>query len=120
MKRLLAVTILVLAGAMNGCVGTLANIWPAENSESDAPHRMMVYGGVGIDIAWVFGFPFVEWKNMGPLSVVGSVVGLVDLPFSVIGDTITLPWTITYQVKKLASCFDKAPPDPSPSTPPQP
>jgi Protein of unknown function (DUF1375) len=45
-----------------------------------------------------------------PLSGVEITLGVfawLDLPFSLVCDTLTLPWTVTAEVKHLVDSFDK-------------
>jgi hypothetical protein len=59
------------------------------------PHRLRIYGGVGQDIAAIT----VPLRGALPgqsaaLRWAHIPMGLIDLPFSILFDTLTLPWTV--------------------------
>jgi len=72
--------LLVLSASLGGC-GTFMNVAPQRCAVHDYPH---VYGGVEFDTESMSRHP-------DPL---GILCGVVDLPLSLICDTMTLPITI--------------------------
>src|ERR1043166_267560 len=83
LKLLIAITLLAVCGC-----GTLENTM-AFNIKSLAPPldpvqspRFAPFGGVAKDVEWV------RTANQ-PIDVIDSVV---DMPFSLVGDLVTLPW----------------------------
>ena len=38
---------------------------------------------------------------MTGLSIILGIAAWVDLPFTIVGDTLTLPWTVTAEVKRF-------------------
>ena len=84
-KSLLAITLLAFLSGLTGC-GTLLNL-----GEKDSPP----YGGVimdskiiakGVPMGPFAFFPNFDVPGLWPLA-------LIDLPFSLVGDTVTLPIT---------------------------
>ncbi len=67
-----------------GC-GTVLNMGAGTCPIRDHP---IIYGGVGIDVEYLATQDF-------PL---GFLLALLDLPFSLVGDTLTLPWSVAATV----------------------
>ena len=52
-----------------------------------APERHIdVFGGVDNDVRWMS-------RGLAPAAPWAVVAGVIDMPFSFVGDLITLPWT---------------------------
>jgi len=91
---------LSLALGLSGC-GTVFNFGAGTCAYRERP---LVYGGVGIDaeIFAVAEFPL------------GLLLALIDFPFSLAADTVTLPYTIYTTITGSAHADEeKAPPGPS-------
>ena len=88
MKSRMAVVIpLAVIAGLSGC-GTAANtvlLWPEEGGKR-------AYGGVRAD--WEMIRERGEDGNSGKASV--PVLAAIDLPFSLVADTITLPYIVAY------------------------
>jgi uncharacterized protein YceK len=109
-------TIICLTGAAlvviaTGC-GTMVNMTdPMFSAPSNEPSRAekQIYGGVVNDVDVIGGA--VYWKSdyaptARPFAV---VVGLIDLPLSLVADTITLPWTVAHQIEKSQTASESRP-----------
>jgi uncharacterized protein YceK len=100
----------ILAGA-SGC-GTMVNmVDPMFGGFPDKPSHAekQIYGGVVNDFDVIGGA--VYWKSdyaptARPFAV---VVGLIDLPLSLVADTITLPWTVAHQIEKSQTASESKP-----------
>lgn len=70
----------------------------------------IIYSGVYADIHNLILFPFTATGEGGlaalPFYPIFLVIGIVDLPFSLVGDTIILPYTIPYS--RSLKCEEKA------------
>ena len=81
-----------------GC-GTMANM-----SDGFGPGDRKVFGGVRLDVSQGTGYAACAGHSEGP--VVPIMAGFTacemaaDLPFSLVADTLTLPWTLTAPAKK--------------------
>jgi uncharacterized protein YceK len=84
MRKILCSVILI--GGLAGC-GTTSNVFSAF-SEHPSHQPLRVYGGVCFD----FGVFFVSSPPFGAL------FALIDFPFSLLGDTLTLPITIPFTI----------------------
>ncbi len=100
MTRTACVASIVLPAmfAIAGC-GTLTNMERADHTKPDAPKPGRVYGGVERDVAWsqqCFDKSSAkDGKSNGFVEdVKGTYYLAVDLPFSFVGDTLTLPITL--------------------------
>jgi len=78
-KRL--ILLLLLTIPLGGC-GTFFNMMPGRCN----PARAEIYGGIQSDVQGIIGVG-------GPLLI---LCGLVDFPFSLVADTLTLPWTASH------------------------
>jgi uncharacterized protein YceK len=99
--RLVAIVAVATGLLLSGC-GTMANL-----SDGYGPGEKKVFGGVRLDAD--YGSAYAGWTNH-PDGFVYSVYALstacamaCDLPFSAIGDTLTLPWTLTAAPSKETS-----------------
>lgn len=92
-----AILPMLLSLCMCGC-GTVLNLVAVEDegagifAQGNQTAPKMVYGGVAID-----GVSGAEWMNQGD-TLLGLYVWCIDLPLSVAGDTLTLPYTIASNV----------------------
>jgi uncharacterized protein YceK len=104
MRRTAVLALLAQLPASLGC-GTVANRFTG---------RDMIYGGVVGDATVVAkGSQRIAGRVVGsaPLDCspsaaedsCGIILGLVDLPFSFVADTLTLPWTVVGTLHKLAA-----------------
>jgi uncharacterized protein YceK len=102
------ISIALLCG---GC-GTVENLQEATQPSHhfDASWKT-VYGGVSIDYAHLLECRDVTFKNPHDPWLM-----ILDLPFTLIGDTITLPYTLAYELGLLGvnSAYE---PTPDPFTP---
>lgn len=91
MRRVLASFTLVamLLSTSSGC-GTVANLKGEEPwLLGPAPQRQMTpFGGVDNDLRWMARGIEPDVIEPGPI-----VAGAIDLPLSLAGDLLTLPWT---------------------------
>jgi uncharacterized protein YceK len=109
-KHLFGITLLAALTSITGC-GTLLNL-----GEKDSPP----YGGVILDSEIVAqGVPLglaawshdIDVPSFWPLA-------LIDLPFSLAGDTVTLPITVTTFIQKQReSPLQRDPPTQAPALP---
>ncbi|MCC6670315.1 MAG: YceK/YidQ family lipoprotein [Planctomycetes bacterium] len=65
--------------------------------DHDQPGSAVVYGGVGHDLT-ALTLPFRAGQTGQPfwLRLLHVPMGLLDLPFSFVADTIHLPWTVSH------------------------
>lgn len=89
--------LVIAAGLLSGC-GTAANI---SVGFRDGWQYAPIYGGVRRDVQSAQEWATHSWssgENVDYIQNVGTVVGLglvgIDVPLSVVGDTITLPLVI--------------------------
>ena len=93
----------VIAGSLAGC-GTTMNI-AAPNPLGGDPHSkppITVYGGVANDVRYAktaAGYDGVAPKLL-------AVAAVLDIPFSAIGDTLTLPITGTVTIWRLVDALN--------------
>ena len=103
---LLVLGFLVVAGS--GC-GTALNFF---NGESKGPE--LVYGGVQMDYQFA-----AEHIQDQPAQGIPLVLGaFLDLPLSLLGDTLTLPLILWHRLRDLTA--DRPIAVPQPATPPPP
>ena len=86
MKRLIPA--LLLTASLGGC-GTVLNMGVGTCPPYSYPH---IYGGVEFD----------GTDLLGSRSCPQKVCGFLDLPFSLVADTLTLPWTISEAIRHPA------------------
>src|SRR5579871_4117070 len=90
--RLLGLAVFALLGG--GC-GTVGNLRPPGESVAGDPEKR-VYGGIRSDLDHVqYNLDSSKPRMLFPLAV---ALGLFDLPFSFVGDTLTLPYTLAYDL----------------------
>jgi hypothetical protein len=104
MKPVMLVGLLLAVVASIGC-GTLYNLDFASCCCGGRPEGHRIYGGVETDVA----YPICTFREMRasnqplPIQVtyvsIASILGLVDLPLSIVADTVTLPLTIAAQIQ---------------------
>jgi uncharacterized protein YceK len=83
---------IVLPCAGCGTVENLQETVPTKNS-TDVPWKT-IYGGVRSDCTY-FGWPVDPDSSL--LTMTYCFTRILDIPFSVVGDTITLPYTLAYE-----------------------
>jgi uncharacterized protein YceK len=81
----------------------MANMQRADKNDNDAPAPGRIFGGVGRDMAWAkqcYETPSSPDNDKPTLAnqIKGAYYSCVDLPFSFIGDTLTLPITLLVAV----------------------
>ena len=80
-------------GTLNNTIG--AGTPPADGSVIEPPNK--IYGGVATNVERI-GLSLyrgvLDGPIYGPLHLIAGTVSLIDLPFSFIGDTLTLPVTV--------------------------
>jgi len=90
--------IFVVALLTSGC-GTLANMSGWEQISIPGTREPSIYGGVGNDLRWAG--EQIKWsvspEGVGPLHLLAAGGFVVDLPFSFVGDTLTIPKIIERQ-----------------------
>jgi hypothetical protein len=120
MKRAAYLLTLILAcGAASGC-GTLFNlageeVWVIALPQ---PRETVPFGGVDNDVRWMErGIPPNRWGNEWMPGCIA--VAAADMPLSLAGDIVTLPWTVPYWIlNRLATAHDSLPdPDGAPAAP---
>jgi len=77
---------LVVLISLGGC-GTFMNVGAVRCAPYSPPH---IYGGVQFDAEY----------QIARLNFLQMLCGIVDLPFSLVADTLTLPWTIAATVRR--------------------
>jgi uncharacterized protein YceK len=98
---------LVVLPALGGCA-TAGNLTAKEGCK--------VYGGTQVDAALISGKPapnaaLAKYEHVEPpVLVAAACCGLVDLPFSVIADTLTLPITMSRAGKDTDSAVSEQAP----------
>lgn len=104
--RRVAIGLAILANGMIGC-GTVENLRNANASSGGSVPR--IYGGVGAELP-ILTQPRPETSDAFMHAVLISLV-CCDFPFTVIGDTLTLPYTVVTEVRRsLSDCYaPKAP-----------
>jgi uncharacterized protein YceK len=92
MRTFLAILLFASLTAISGC-GTLLNLGEKDSSP---------YGGVQMDSKII-----AQGVPLGPAAWTGDVdissfwpLAMIDLPFSLVGDTLTLPITIASAIQK--------------------
>jgi uncharacterized protein YceK len=93
--KLIASIILILFNAtcISGCATAFS---VATKNEYSRP-----YGGTQIDYYFLSSpFEAAGSGHMGSLAFVAWPLALIDLPFSIIGDTVTLPYTLQGEPEK--------------------
>ena len=105
MRPVLVVSLLLALLASIGC-GTLYNLDFNTCCCGGRPDSHRIYGGVETDLA----YPVCTFREMRasnqPLVIqvtyvsIASILGLVDLPLSMVADTVTLPLTIAAQIER--------------------
>lgn len=106
MARVLrAAVLLFLVGLLSGC-GTVANLAVGAR---EGWKNTRIYGGLTRDVQTAGNWIDHSWtwgKNLNIQQDIGTVVGVVlvgiDMPLSVIGDTLTLPITIPLSLSGTA------------------
>jgi uncharacterized protein YceK len=97
-----AAALAILAAAWLGGCGTMANL-----SEEFGPAEKKVFGGVRLDASYGTGYAAYPNHSEGFVySVYAASTACAmaaDIPLSAIGDTLTLPWTLTAPAKKVSS-----------------
>jgi uncharacterized protein YceK len=95
-----------------GC-GTAVNLREGERKlyggvrvDAQAAAKGLVYS-VGGTVSPDGGPDGVPRDDLPGLEVLLGVVAWIDLPFTLVGDTLTLPWTVTAEVKRLVGSRDK-------------
>jgi hypothetical protein len=86
-------TLIIACGAVSGC-GTLFNLAGSEVQLMGPPLRETApFGGVDNDVRLMArGVPPNEWRPVC-IAVAGA-----DMPLSLAGDVVTLPWTVPYWI----------------------
>src|SRR5262245_17247608 len=104
---ILCLTSAALVAGATGC-GTMVNM-TEPMFDSSAHAEKQIYGGVVNDVDVIGGA--VYWKSdYAPTArPFGVIVGLIDLPLSLVADTITLPWTIAHQIEKSQTASESKP-----------
>ena len=114
MKRWCAIGLLVcVLVSVTGC-GTVANFWPGPCGVGGK----WPYGGVGIDVAMAAMAPVMALNPSEPTSLADRLWMLVlapcgcalDLPFSFVADTLTLPFTVKATFSRLMNPAPEAKP----------
>jgi len=98
--RIILTLIVIQALFLNGCASVHSNILAAENQTG------YVYSGVTMDVISIkcmWAMPLHAKKNEGtslfysvPVAAVGSLVYLIDVPFSLVADTLWLPMDLKH------------------------
>ncbi|HYT92246.1 MAG TPA: YceK/YidQ family lipoprotein [Gemmataceae bacterium] len=117
-RRIIAAGLAIwAASALCGC-GTLMNTSsepPGMARPSNGPTHQ-IYGGVRHD-ATLGSTLLLEGGKKPPVLFLGAYLLAVDMPLSLVGDTLTLPWMVAATVKRWRGPEDEAPP--APRDPPQ-
>lgn len=106
----------VLALVASGC-GTASNLNPpTQSSGEERPRQTRVYGGVRQSWADLKGLDF---SDVACINLYFLPFYLADLPLSLIGDTLTLPYTVGVEVHRAITgyYFPKDRPSAAPPAP---
>jgi uncharacterized protein YceK len=117
--KVITASLALWAAALSGC-GTLMNLSPdppGMTRAQDGPTQQ-IYGGVRHD-ALVGGSLLLEGARMPPMIPLGTYLLLVDLPLSLVGDTITLPWMVAATFERWRGAASEAPAAPADPPPPR-
>jgi uncharacterized protein YceK len=83
-----------------GC-GTMANM-----SDDYGPGDRKIFGGVQLDVSQGTGYAACAARSDGPVRPImagfTACEMAADVPFSLVADTLTLPWTVLAPAKKPA------------------
>jgi uncharacterized protein YceK len=95
-RRTAVIVVLAAPALLSGC-GTLANIQSTESIKPPGGHGEVsrIYGGVQTDCTAIRASA-KEVANGEQDSVARLFIWTFDLPLSLIGDTLTLPYTLTH------------------------
>lgn len=101
--RLVCAAFLAVAALSNSGCGTFANM-----SSSHADGGQRIYGGVRLDCVMTWAaLSYTFGHNDGSHSD-ATLEGIPDLPLSAIGDTVTLPFTITASIRRCLNAIQTA------------
>ncbi len=110
--KIFGLTLIAVTGLALGC-GTIRNVStsPMSTTQQQFPAGKIVYGGVKNDLVRI-GRAVEDLKRL-PESNKGVIVNLgsatfhaIDVPISLIGDTVTLPVTIPAAIDRaVADCY---------------
>jgi uncharacterized protein YceK len=82
----------IVALLASGC-GTMCNLGGAEQILIPGTREPKVYGGIGNDFRWVG--EQIKWSvspdGVGPFHLLAAGCFVIDVPFSFVGDTATIP-----------------------------
>lgn len=93
MRPASAILLVPLILGMCGC-GTCFNFF------SQGPDHERIYGGVQIDASFAVMHVDIDNGHIPPFPLPQTVLGIIDMPFSFIGDTLTLPITIPSTIRR--------------------
>lgn len=93
MKPYLFVSLFVCL-LLSGCSSVLRYAFDDDPRSCDMPPY--IYGGVALDWLFLTGLGETSERDSGGAYI--RIFGLVDLPFSIVGDTLLLPVAIPMQV----------------------
>jgi uncharacterized protein YceK len=95
--RTAGIVAMAVTALLSGC-GTVANMQPGASMTSAGPsgEEPQVYGGVKSDTVAIRSWASAV-ANGEPDSAARLLMWTLDLPLSAIGDTLTLPYTLSHQ-----------------------
>ena len=105
----------LLAFTLTGC-GTVLNMGVPTTPLASGEDRFRIYGGVANDVVLMKLAAADDWKSP---NLAAAAVAL-DMPLSVIADTLTLPLTLSIAVGRALENRHKQTPKPSPDAKPKP
>ena len=89
-------TMLMIA-LVTACL-TLAGCGTVMNIAKPGPKGSLIYGGVVSDVDCFLPQTWGQWKGGGKV-IWGWTFAAIDLPFTIVGDTLTLPLTIPWAIQ---------------------
>jgi uncharacterized protein YceK len=131
MRRIgaMSVAATLLLTATSGC-GTMQNMKGQPNAFGSLPHPTrppVPFGGVIADSLCIVNGSLGGLINLEPGTLVFVPFALIDLPFSFVGDVVTLPWATYECISELRNPTDRyrcpqppATPTEQPTTLPEP
>jgi uncharacterized protein YceK len=108
-RALVRFTLLALLFCINSGCGTLFNVTGQEPWLMGPPPQrpIAVFGGIDNDLRWMARGIRPDGCESGPI-----VVAAIDMPLSLAGDVVTLPWTAFQSLRRFVAGDDVSLPPP--------
>ncbi len=93
----LMLVLLLLLASSCGTIDSQVEFWSPEDPEAATEPSLLIYGGFARDLEWAsLMFGEDRWSN--PEILVLLPAWILDVPLSLVGDTLALPMTLTQQL----------------------